>query len=375
MSKTFFDELHKRIAKNVKGVHHSIMSQSDIATITDWIKTPSLDLNRILSGDVHKGIPNRALVGIVGPEHTMKSSFMIICMAEAQKQGYLPVIIDTERGVDTEFSKRWGLDVDNAQYSYTPWTQEIKAILAQIKDTGQKKLIIGIDSAGGIDRYKSYTDSLGGDLKADQGLLQKELRSILRLFLNICIEQESIGIVTGHLYGSPSPVPMPDQVGGGKAMRLFPTILINLKKEHIKNSKKEIIGTKITATTLKNRVYPPYQVAAVDIDYRKGINPYAGLIDVLEEAGIVKLDGNTYYTKEDIKLGVSYDKATAAISEHPELLDDLNVWLKTTGYSSTDNAVKEMEEMIVPDDEEDEVEEPRTNGKRNNGKKNGKKKR
>lgn len=346
-SKSFFDELNAKIKKNVKGVHTSIMAQSDIASISDWIETPSLDLNRILSGDLHKGIPNRSLVGVVGPEHTMKSSFMVLCMAEAQKQGYYPVIIDTERGVETEFCKRWGLDTENAFYIYTPWEDKIRSVLAQLKESDQRKMIIGIDSVGGIDRYKSYEDALGGDPKADQGLLQKNIRSLLKLLLNISIEQESISIVTGHLYGAPSMVPMPDKVGGGKAMSLFPSILISLKKTALKNSKKEIIGNEITATTIKNRMYPPFQQATVSIDYMKGINVYAGILPLLQEAGIVGLDGNTYYilsTKE--KVGVGYTNAENKLEKFPVLLDELNIWLKNTGYSNVNSEIaREVDEL------------------------------
>ena len=95
----FFEKLQQNINKNVKGVHASVMADSTVATDRYWVKTPALDLNRILSGSIHKGIQSRNLVGIVGPEHTMKSSFMVLCMVEAIKQGMNAVIIDTEGGL------------------------------------------------------------------------------------------------------------------------------------------------------------------------------------------------------------------------------------------------------------------------------------
>lgn len=59
-------ELIESLKKSVKGMHISLMTESDIANVTDIIKTPALDLNRILSGDIYKGIPSKNLVGIVG---------------------------------------------------------------------------------------------------------------------------------------------------------------------------------------------------------------------------------------------------------------------------------------------------------------------
>ncbi len=266
-----FDNLKKSIEKNVKGAHVSVLADSDIATGRFILSTPSLDLNRILSGSLNGGIPSRNLVAIVGPEHSFKSSFMVLCMANAQKQGYKPVIIDTEGGITDEFCRRWGLDPTNILYVYTPWIHEVKSVIAQIRESGEQGYVVGIDSVGGLDRYKSFTDAVKGDPKADQGLLQKEIRSTLKLLLNVCIGQNSLGIACGHYYGSPSSVPMPDQIGGGKAMKLFPSILISLKKQYLKEGGEKtgaVIGNRITATTLKNRMYPPFQQATIDIDYK-----------------------------------------------------------------------------------------------------------
>ena len=226
----FFKELKSKIDKNVKGVHASVMSQSDIATKKFSVMTPCYDLNRILSGSTRSGIKSRNLRGIIGPEHTMKSSFMILCMVNAQKQGYKSVIIDTEGGCDDEFCRRWGLNTDEIFYVYTPWIDEVMPILAQIKESGEENLVIGLDSVGGLQRYKAYKDALDGDIKQDQGLLQKDIKAMLKLYLNICISQNSIGIATGHYYGNPNDKYEPERIGGGKAMRLLPSILVTLQK-------------------------------------------------------------------------------------------------------------------------------------------------
>lgn len=342
MSKDVLDDIIKSVQKNVEGTHASLMTDSDLATPKTWVKTPSMDLNRILSGNLHRGLTTKNLVGIVGPEHTMKSSFMVLCMAEAAKQGFSPIIIDTEGGVTNEFCERWGLDTEKTAYFYTPWVDKIKSILAQIKNTGKTNLIIGIDSAGGIDAYKSYSDALGDDPKADQGQLQKRLRSLLKLFLNITIEQDSIGIVTGHMYSSPQMF-TPDQVGGGKAMKLFPSILIELKKGQMKEGE-TVIGTTIKAKTIKNRLYPPYQEAVVDIDYRKGIDEFAGILDLAIEAGLVQR-GGAWYSYRNERLGQGSKNAGKALKNYPELIDRLNEWLQNTGYSTVNDNLKEAEEL------------------------------
>lgn len=351
-----FGDLKKAIQKNVKGCHVATMSDSEIAKDRYWVTTPCYDLNRILSGSLYNGIRSRNLLAVVGPEHTMKSSFMVLCMVNAQKEGKKPVIIDTEGGCDEAFCRRWGLDPENVLYTYTPWIHEVKSILAQIKESGQKDYVIGLDSVGGLDRYKSFEDAAAGDPKADQGLLQKEIRSTLKLFLNICIQQNSIGIATGHYYGMPSTVPMPDQIGGGKAMKLFPSIIVTLKKEPLKESKSgPVIGNKITATTVKNRVYPPYQTATVEIDYKSGVNSYAGVIDLAVEAGIVEQNGS-WYSMDGERLGqgkVNVQETLINSGFGENVLEKLNKWLEDTGYSTFSQEIKEADELIEKEKEEE----------------------
>ncbi len=342
-----FDKLKKDIEKNVKGAHVSVLSESDIAGERFILSTPALDLNRILSGSVKGGIYSRNLVAIVGPEHSFKSSFMTLCMANAQKQGYKPVIIDTEGGITPEFCERWGLDPTNILYVYTPWINEVKSVIAQIRESGEQGYVIGLDSVGGLDRYKSFTDALGGEPKADQGLLQKEIRSTLKLFLNICIAQNSLGIACGHYYGSPSTVPMPDQIGGGKAMKLFPSIILSLKKQFIKEGDLktgDVIGNRITATTLKNRMYPPFQQATIDIDYKHGINKYAGMLDLAIKTGVIIKGGSWYTYKNEKCQGEA--KAADWLPAMKTLEEDIDNWLSDTGYSTINEEVKQAEELL-----------------------------
>lgn len=344
----FFKKLQDSIEKNVRGVHASVLADSPIATDRYWVKTPAYDLNRILSGDLNKGIQSRNLIAVIGQEHTMKSSFMILCMCEAQKQGKEVIIIDTEGGITGEFIERWGLDPKKTFYTYTPFVNEVKSILGQIRESGNDNMIIGLDSAGGLEREKQFEDAAKGNIKADQGLLQKEIRGMLKLFLNICIVQNSIGIVCGHLYGKPSSVPMPDQIGGGKAMKLFPSVLIQLKKQVLRATAakdSEIVGSEITATTIKNRLYPPYQRATIQLNYTDGVQPYAGILDLATAAGMVEKNGSWYSYKGE-RLGQGAINATKGLENYPNIIEDLNIFLENTKYSTVSEEIKEAVELL-----------------------------
>jgi len=363
------EALKKKIKTASKGTHVSVLADSDIASTREWIQTPALDLNRILSGSLFKGIPSKCLVGVVGPEHTFKSSFMILCMVEAQKKGYTPVIIDTEGGINNVFCERWGLDLSKALYVYTPWVEEVISTLGQLHGTGVK-YVIGIDSVGGLDRLKMLRDAEKGDPKMDQGLLQKSIRSMLKLLLNICISQDSIGIACGHLYGTPGHVPMPDQIGGGKAMRYFPRILINLKREYMREGgekRGQIIGTRLRASTLKNHMYPPFQEATIDIDYEKGINPHAGLFKIAEQTGYVVKSGSWFDVAGEKVQGAEAAAELLFSGGADDLLKELDEIVAKTGYSTVNREIEAAEELmkedVVSSEDAEEAEDLR-NGRR-----------
>jgi RecA/RadA recombinase len=273
-------DLRDKIRKAVKGIHVSVLSESDIADVNEWISTPAYDLNRIITGDFYKGVPQKSFTLIAGPEGSFKSSFMCLCMSAAQKMGYQCAYFDSE-GIKLDFFTRWGINTDDMLYVYSPWIGETMQALAQIKNSGEKKYIIAIDSIGGDEKEKMLKDAFTPDgIKADQGRLQKDMKQLAKLLLNISRSQDSIVLSAGHFYGSPAMFAPPETLGGGKAWRYFPDIIISLKNSKIKGKDKEVTGNEISAITLKNRFFPPFNEGKIKIDYINGIDKFAGLVDL-----------------------------------------------------------------------------------------------
>ena len=355
------EELRDKIQKKAKGMHVSILSQSEIASGREILYTPAYDLNRILSGSLFKGISNKTFTLFTGPEATGKSSFMCLCLAEAQKQGYTPIIIDTEGAWDTNFVTRWGMDPDNMLYVYTPWIGQIMVTLGQIIDSGDEKLAIAVDSIGGLEKIKLVNDSIGGDPKADQGSLQKDIKRMLKMLLFICKGRQSIAMGAGHYYGSPSSYGNTDEIGGGKFLKMAADVLVTLRKYRIYENpnaksikeKGAILGNQIKAITLKNRYYPPFQEAIIEIDYRNGINSYAGMLDLAMKAGLASVGGSWYTIN-----GEKYQGSIAAeegLRKDKTILDKIDKWLETTGYSTVNENIAEAEKILVK--EMDKIEE------------------
>ena len=349
------NKLRDSILKKAKGIHISRMSESKLAERGEFLQTPALDLNRILSGDLTKGLCSKTWTMIVGPEHSFKSSFMCITMAEAQRQGFTVVVIDTEGAWDKNFISRWGLDAEKVLYIYTPWIDEIKVALAQLLESGEERFAIVLDSIGGIEKKKIFDDALDGTPKADQGGLQKELKPMYKLLLNLVKMRNSIAVSAGHFFGNPNSYGGADEIGGGKAAKLLPDVIISLKKGKIFDSEKKVIGNSITAITLKNRVYPPFNEATIEIDFKNGVNRYAGLADLAIKAGIISRGGAWYTYIDDDGKEHKYQgeaKLSALFKENEAgIIVKLNTWLESTGFSSINENIKIAQELSEKDED------------------------
>lgn len=337
-------DLKKKIEKATKGIHVSILSESDIARVENWTPTPSYDLNRILTGDLFKGLPEKSLTYCVGPEASFKSSFSCICAANAQREGYKPIIIDSEGAWTGDFVKRWGLDPDNMLYIYEPFVDNVCSVIAQLIDSDDDKFIVILDSLGGLENEKLLNDATAGDVKADQGGLQKRIKRLLKLMLNLVKKKKSIGIYTGHMYGNPGASYGPSEsVGGGFFAKLAPDIILQLKKSKNVDKDKNVIGNLVTATSLKNRFYPAFNQCIVDINYIDGIRKTAGLLDLAIKAGYIDKAGAGWMTNTLTNEKVQ-GEAKTDIWFTDDMLNKLNDFLKDTGYSTVNEDLKK--EMI-----------------------------
>jgi len=358
------DKLKSKLQSSVKGTHIEILSDSKIASERTWFPTPSYDLNRILSGSLFKGLPSKSLTLLVAPEASFKSSFMCLCAARAQqKEGYTPIIIDTEGAWTSDFVERWGLDPDNILYIYTPWVDKVCVLLGQIiDDDEQDKMFLILDSLGGLEKIKMIDDAVGKDkrVKADQGTLQKEIKRMLKMFLNIVKGKDSVGMMAGHFFGNPNSYGTADEIGGGKFAKLAPDIIISQKKVPIyldpkaKASDRVVIGSEIKALTLKNRFYPPFQEATISIDYKNGIDPYAGLLDMALQCGIIQV-GGAWYTLPDGSKVQGAVNVREWFKENPDdILNELEKILESSGYSTMNEEVAEAMKMAADEEKEDE---------------------
>ena len=92
------------------------LDDNALSTVNGWIDTGSYVLNAIISGSIHGGIPKGRVTMLAGESMTGKSLFVQKILANAQKEGLIPVIFDTENSIDATGATRLGLDISKIKY-------------------------------------------------------------------------------------------------------------------------------------------------------------------------------------------------------------------------------------------------------------------
>ena len=132
--------------------------------------------------------------------------------------------------------------------------------------------------------------------------------------------REKIGVFFGN----------PETTTGGRALKFYSSVRIEIRK--ISNIKKadDIIGHRVRAKVVKNKVAAPFREAEFDIYFGKGISWYS---DILEQGVLHKVvdKSGSWYSYKDTKLGQGKENAVEYLEQnndisqkiYEELINDL----------------------------------------------------
>jgi len=298
----FLDKVAKDLEKNGFSVGSSTPP-------TYWITTGNYVLNKIISGSFVKGLPQGRMVSFAGPSQSGKSFLLCNAMREAQKAGCLVVAIDTENALDEDFVSNIGVNTDPSIYKYVeadtiPETKNIvsKVIKGYKAEFGEDnpdapKIFIGIDSLDMLMTETEETNFEKGISKGDQGQRNKQLKQMLREFVQ-SIKHLNITIATT------SQVYRNQEITNGEglwmisdATRYAPSQIVLITKLKLKEGI-EVSGIKMKCEGYKTRFTKPFQTVTLEVPYETGMDPYNGLSDVAINMGVVEKRGTWKYFGE-----------------------------------------------------------------------------
>lgn len=282
----------------------------------DAISTGSLTLDMALGIG---GLPRGRITEIYGPESSGKTTLALHCIAEAQKTGGTAAFIDVEHALDPVYASALGVDIDSLLVSQPDTGEDALEITEALVRSGAIDIIV-VDSVAALAPKAEIEGEMGSTHVGVQArLMSQALRKLtgsisklncVAIFINQL--REKVGVV----YGSPEVTP------GGRALKFYSTVRIDVRKgEPIKNGS-EIIGSRTKAKVVKNKIAPPFKVAEFDIMYGEGISRVGELLDLAVMADVVKKSGAWFSYKEN-RLGQGRDKVKELFKNDPALAKEI----------------------------------------------------
>ena len=292
------------------------LGQISKSLTTEAISTGSLSLDLALGVG---GIPKGRVTEIYGTEAAGKSTLAIHVIAQTQQMGGTAAFIDVEHALDPTYAANCGVKLDDLLISQPDSAEQALEITEYLVRSGAVDTVV-IDSVAAL----VPKSELEGEMGDSHVGLQARLMSQALRKLTAAIHRSGTAVVfinqlrekVGVMYGSPEITP------GGRALKFYSSIRIDLRRIDSIKQGSEVIGNRVRAKIVKNKVAPPFRTAEFDIMFNQGINKLGDILDLGVVREIVKKSG-TFYSYGDLRLGQGRENSKEYMAQHPDLASEI----------------------------------------------------
>tara|TARA_Y100000590_G_scaffold132214_2_gene151050 strand:+ start:147 stop:1154 length:1008 start_codon:yes stop_codon:yes gene_type:complete len=292
------------------------LGDSNLLEGVESISTGSLSLDIALGIG---GIPRGRVTEIFGAESSGKTTLAYHIIAQAQKSGGAAAYLDAEHALDPEFANRCGVDTTELFISQPDSAEQALEVCEYLVRSGALDVVV-IDSVAAL----VPKAELEGDMGDTHVGLQARLMSQALRKLTAAIGESKTSVIfinqvrekVGIMWGNPEVTP------GGRALKFYSSVRIDLRRIESVKSGTEIIGNRVKARMVKNKVAPPFRVAEFEILFKEGISRESDLIDLGDLTKVIKKSG-AYFSYEDHKLGQGRENAKKFLKENSEIAKEI----------------------------------------------------
>ena len=299
------------------------LGEASAKIAVEVIPTGSLSLDLALGVG---GIPRGRVSEIFGPEAAGKSTLCQHIIAEALKGGGKAAYIDVEHALDPAYAATCGVKLDDLLISQPDTGEQALEITETLVRSGAIDVVV-IDSVAALAPRAEIEGEMGD---AHVGLQARLMSQALRK-LSAAISKSGTAVVfvnqlrekVGIIFGNPEVTP------GGRALKFYSSVRIDLRRvDNIKVGTK-IVGTRIRAKVVKNKVASPFKSAEFDIMFGQGISKDGDLLDLGAEMGIIKKNG-AFFSFGETRIGQGRENAKEYLRQHHDMAQDIERQIRTT---------------------------------------------
>lgn len=263
--------------------------------------------------------------------------------------GGVVAFIDAEHALDPTYAARIGVDIDEVLISQPDTGEQALEIVDMLVRSGAIDAIV-VDSVAALTPRAEIEGEIGDTTVGLQArLMSQALRKLagsLAKSKTTCIFINQLREKIGVMFGNP------ETTTGGRALKFFSSVRIDIRRIDSIKLKDEVIGNRVRAKVVKNKVAAPFRSAEFDIMYGTGISKEGSILDMAVECGICKKMGSWFAYGED-KLGNGREAAKAFLREHPDCADEIEHKVRLAcGLEFDDDAPSEVELTDQPKTEE-----------------------
>ena len=326
------------------------LGEAQSRMVVETIPTGSLALDIALGAG---GVPRGRITEIYGPEMAGKSTVAMHIIAQAQRAGGLAAYIDVEHAMDPTFAEVIGINVEDLLISQPDTGEQAMEICEALVRSNAVDVIV-IDSVAALVPRAEIEGDMGDSLPGLQArLMSQALRKLTGaisrsrtavIFINQL--REKIGIVFGN----------PETTPGGRALKFYSSVRIELRRVEGLKQSGTIIGNRVKAKIVKNKIAPPFRQAEFDIIFSGpaiGISREGDILDLGTEMEIVKKQG-AFYSYSDHKLGQGREQAKEFLRTNPEIALEIEELVRAKGTVVAPTPAEAVAVYAGADDEEDE---------------------
>ena len=265
------------------------------------------------------GLPRGRVIEIFGAESSGKTTLAYHVMSSAQRNGGTAAYIDAEHALDPGYAAKCGVDTEELLVSQPDTAEQALEICEYLVRSGAVDIVV-VDSVAALVPKAELEGDMGDTHMGLQArIMSQALRKLTSAISrsNTCVIfinqlREKIGVVFGN----------PEVTPGGRALKFYSSVRIDLRRLESLKQGTDILGNRVRARVVKNKVAPPFRVAEFDIMYSEGISKCGELLDIGSDEEVVKKSG-AFYSFGDIRLGQGRENSKQFLKENPELADQI----------------------------------------------------
>lgn len=307
----------------------SIMTLQKAKTMNvEAIPTGSISLDLALGVG---GIPKGRIIEIFGPEASGKTTLAMHMIAEVQKDGGIAAFVDAEHALDPERAKAVGVKIDKLLISQPDNGEQALDIVEALIRSNSVDIIV-VDSVAALTPKAEIEGEMGDSHMGRHARLMsqalRKLTAIISKSKSTVIFINQIRMKIGVMFGNP------ETTTGGQALKFYSSVRIEIRRLAQIKQGDVIVGSRVKAKIVKNKVAAPFKSTEFDIMFSEGGISFTGdLLDTATKYGVVVKTGNSYAFGEH-KLGVGRENAKNFLKDNPKVATEIEKTLRSKAKES-----------------------------------------